>query len=305
MVSAVRRAFVGEGALSYRQGAAIVLFGGVLFSFTPLVFRGLEAATDWQFLVLRGGAMVAVLLVVVFLRRNRRPVRWDNVTWRTVLAAVLMAAMSALFILALARTTAALVTFLLAAAPFSGAIFGWLVMREPVSRNTFAAVVLAAIGVAVMVSSGIEAGDAVGVLLAALIPLTLGAYNTLIRSAGGDLDPIVPAIMAGAVLVVVAGGVAVYQTGIGFTARDFLLGLVAGAGIMGIGLPLFNLGHRSVPTAQVSLLNLTEIVLAPAWVWIWLGEAPRMASLVGGAVVLTAVVYLVLVSDRTFGVPGP
>ena len=115
---------------------AIVLLGGVMFSFTPLIFRGLESTTDWQFLVLRGGAMVAVLLMVVYLRRSRRPVRFDNVTWRTWLAAVLMAAMSALFVLALARTTAAMVTFLLAAAPVSGALFGWLVMRERVTSAT-------------------------------------------------------------------------------------------------------------------------------------------------------------------------
>ncbi|NND02775.1 MAG: DMT family transporter [Acidimicrobiia bacterium] len=298
MVQAVRRAFVGEGSLSYRQGAAIVLFGGLMFSFTPLIFRGLEEATDWQFLVLRSGAMVAVLLLVVLLRRGKRPVRFDNVTWRTWLAAILMASMSALFILALARTTAALVTFLLAAAPFFGALFGWIVMRERVSGPSVGAIAMAVVGVAVMVGSGIEAGDALGVLLAALIPLLLGLYNVLIRSAGEELDPLVPSVLAGIVLVAAATSVALTQTGISFTTRDLMLGLLAGAVVMGVGLPLFNLGHRYVPTAQVSLLNLTEIVLAPLWVWLWLGETPRTGTLFGGAIVLAAVVYLVLASDR-------
>ena len=201
----------------------IVLFGGLMFSFTPLIFRGLEDSTDWQFLVMRGGAMVAVLLLVVFIRRRSRPVRFDNVTWRTWLAAFLMASMSALYILALARTTAALVTFLLAAAPFFGALFGWLVMRERVSTATVGAVVVAAFGVAVMVGSGIEAGDTLGVLLAALIPVILGLYNVLIRSAGDDLDPLVPSVLAGSVLVVTSAAVAIGQTGIGFTVHDILL----------------------------------------------------------------------------------
>ena len=273
-----------------------------MFSFTPLIFRGLESSTDWQFLVLRGGAMVAVLLLVVYLRRKKRPVRFDNVTWRTWVAAILMASMSALYVLALARTTAALVTFLLAAAPFSGAFFGWLVMRERVSGATFGAVLMAAVGIAVMVGSGIEAGDALGVLLAALIPLILGLYNVLIRSAGEQLDPLVPSVMAGMFLVVAAGGVAISQTGIGFSVQDLLLGLLAGAVVMGVGLPLFNLGHRYVPTAQVSLLNLTEIVLAPLWVWLLLGETPTGGTLAGGAVVLAAVVFLVLASDRALRV---
>lgn len=298
MVQAVRRAFVGEGSLTYRQGAAVVMLGGLIFSFTPLIFRGLEATSDWQFLVLRGGAMVAVLLVVILLRRNRRPVRFDTISWRTWLAAALMASLSALYILALARTTAALVTFLLAAAPFSGALFGWFVLRERVAASTVVTVAIAAGGVAIMVGSGIQAGDGVGVLLAALIPVTLGLYNVLIRSAGERLDPLVPAVMAGTLLVLTAGVVALTQTGIAFSARDLLLGLLAGGVVMGVGLPLFNLGHRSVPTAQVSLLNLTEIVLAPLWVWLWLGETPTAGTVVGGAVVLAAVVYLVIASDR-------
>lgn len=275
-----------------------MLFGGLIFSFTPLIFRGLEEASDWQFLVIRGGAMVAVLVLVIVLRHRSRPIRFDNVTWRTWLAAVLMAAMSALFILALARTTAALVTFMLAAAPFSGALFGWLVLKERVTGATVGAVLMAAVGIAVMVGAGIEAGDSVGVLLAALIPLILGLYNVLIRSGGDSLDPLVPAVLAGIFLVTGAAVVALSQTGIRVTMQDLLLGLVAGGVVMGVGLPLFNLGHRSVPTAQVSLLNLTEIVLAPLWVWLWLGEKPSSGTLVGGAVVLAAVVFLVLASDR-------
>ena len=215
-----------------------------------------------------------------------------------------MGTMTALYSLDVARTRAAMVTFVLAAAPASGAVFGWRVLRERVSRSTVIAVTVAAVGIAVMVGAGIEAGDTLGVFLAALIPVILGAYNVLIRSSGDDLDPIVPAIMAGIVLVVVAGSVAVAESGLGFTLRDLALGLLAGAVVMGIGLPLFNLGHRSVPTAQVSLLNLTEIVLAPAWVWLWLGETPTVGTLVGGVMILGAVVYLVMATDREFRLAG-
>ena len=71
---------------------------------------------------------------------------------------------------------------------------------------------------------------------------------------------------------------------------------VSGGLALGFGLPMFNLGHRSVAAAKVPLLLMTEVVLAPLWVWIWPGEVPSVATLVGGAVILGAVVWLMLVS---------
>ncbi len=298
MVTAVMRALVGEAELNYRQGAGVVLVAGVMFSFTALLFRALDDANDWQFLTIRGGSTALVLLLVAYIRRNKRPVHFDQIDGKVVLAGLLIAAMSILFILALARTTAALTTFLLAAAPFFGALFGRLFLKEAVSMITVAAMLAAMSGVAVMVGFGIEAGQTTGVLFAALIPVVLGLYNVLLRSKGSSVDPILPAIIAGTALVVVAAGVSLTTVGLALSAKDMLLGFAAGGVVLGVGLPLFNLGHRSVPTAQVSLLNLSEIVLAPLWVWIWPGEVPSVGTLIGGAIVLAAVVFLVVASDR-------
>ena len=298
MFSAVRLAFLGEGGLDYRQGAVLVLISGVMFSFTALLFRALESANDWQFMTVRGSSMLAVLLGVAFFRRKNRPVRFDLLDWRVTLAGVLLACMSMLYILALARTTAAMTTFLLAAAPFFGALFGRIFLKENVMATTVGAMVAALAGVGIMVGSGIEAGESSGVLLAALIPVILGVYNVLLRYKGSSVDPILPAIVSGITLAVVTAAVSLATVGLDLSLRDIALGLVSGGLIMGIGLPLFNLGHRSVPTAQVSLLNLTEIVLAPLWVWIWPGEVPTVGTLIGGAIVLVAVVVLVVASDR-------
>ena len=77
--------------------------------------------------------------------------------------------------------------------------------------------------------------------------------------------------------------------------------------IIGIGLPLMNLGHRAVPTAQISLLMMTELVLAPIWVWIWPGETPSVATLAGGAIVIGAVAWQVVGSNNAVATvsPGP
>lgn len=291
------RAWTGQGELRYRTGAVIVAASGVAFSFTGILFRGVDDASDWQFLTLRGGGAALAMLLIIALRAGRRPVSFRGVTWRTVLAGGLLAAMSMLYILAFARTTVATVTFLIAAGPLSGAFFGRLLLGERLTRTTMAAIALAAGGIAIMAADGLDASATDGFVLAAIIPMLLGLYNVLVRSTP-TVDPVIPALVANGLVAVVAGSVAAADTGLGMSFEDVLLGFIAGFVLIGLGLPLFNLGHRSVPTAQISLLIMTELVLAPIWVWIWPGETPSASTLVGGALVIGAVVFQILSADR-------
>lgn len=291
------RAWSGEAELDYRTGAVLVAGSGLMFSFTGVLFRGVEEATDWQFLTARGGGAVLAMLVVTALRAGRRPVPFHAFGWRTALAGVLLAAMSVLYILAFARTSVATVTFLLAAGPLSGAFFGRVILGERIGRTTVVAIALAATGIGVMAARGVDTGAVDGFVLAALIPAMIGLYNVLVRSSP-TVDPVVPALIANTLVVTVSATVALAGAGLVMTARDLTLGFAAGFVLIGVGLPLYNLGHRSVPTAQISLLILTEVVLAPLWVWIWPGEAPAVATLVGGALVIGAVVFQIVASDR-------
>lgn len=292
MFGDVARAFAGEGELSERQGAALVASAGVVFSVTAIAYRAVDEASDWQFLAYRGASTTLAMILLIWLRRNGRPVRLRSATWRTVLAGLVLATTSMLYILALARTSAATTLFLLAAAPVFAAVIGWLALGEAVPQSTKVAIALTAVGIAVMVGTGLDAGSGVGVLLAVVIPVTVGLYNVVLRADGGA-DPVVPALIAGVALTLVASSVALAQDGLVISARDALLATVTGGVALGIGLPLFNLGHRSVAAAKVSLLLMTEVVLAPLWVWIWPGETPELGTLVGGAIVLATVVWLV------------
>ena len=295
MFASIANTFAGELELTERQGAIMVAGSGVIFSFTAIAYRAVDDATDWQFLAYRGGSTALAMLALVALRRRSRPVRFRGTTPRTVLAGLVLAATSMLYILALGRTSAATTLFLLAAAPIFAAIFGWVLLRERVRRPTLIAIGVTMTGVTVMVGTGLDAGSGVGVFLAALIPILVGLYNVLLR-AEGEVDPVVPALIAGSALAVVSGVIAAIDSGLAIGWRDAGLATITGGLALGLGLPLFNLGHRSVPAAMVSLLLMTEVVLAPLWVWIWPGETPRVGTLIGGAVVLGAVVWLVLTS---------
>jgi DME family drug/metabolite transporter len=72
----------------------------------------------------------------------------------------------------------------------------------------------------------------------------------------------------------------------------------AGIFLLGLPLPLFNWANRSVPAPDATLLLMSEVVLAPVWVWIFYKENPSSSTLAGGAVILASVVWLTLRSTQ-------
>lgn len=301
MIGAIRDAFVGEGELTERQGALLVVGAGTVFSVTAISVAAVEEASNFQFLTYRGASTALAMLLLIFGRRTGRPVSFAGVTRTVWLAGFTLGGTSMLYILALSRTSAATTVFLLAAAPVFAALIGWIVLRERVDRSTLLAIAVTGVGVTITVSAGLDVGSVSGLLFAGGIPVTIGLYSVLMRSASG-VDPVIPTLIAGSVLGVASAVLASTQGGgLGVSLRDGALACVSGGIALGLGLPMFNLGHRSVPAARVPLLLMTEVVLAPLWVWIWPGETPGAATLIGGAVILGAVVWLMLVSKRTPG----
>jgi drug/metabolite transporter (DMT)-like permease len=301
VIRSVRDAFVGDATLTERQGGLLVVGSGVMFSMTTIAYAAVDEASEIQFLAYRGASTGLAMVILVALRRRHRPVDFSAIAPASWVAGVVLAGTSMLYILALGRTTAATTVFLLAAAPIVAAVIGWLWLGERVARSTILAIASTSIGVTITVGAGLDVGAGTGLLFASLIPVSIGIYSVLMRSAP-DVDPVVPTLIAGSVLAVVAGTAALMTDGLAVSLRDAALATLSGGIALGIGLPFFNLGHRSVPAARVPLLLMTEVVLAPLWVWIWPGEVPSAATLVGGAVILASVVGLV-VSTRPRAAP--
>lgn len=295
MLTAVRDAFAGDGELTERQGALLLIGSGTVFSVTAISVAAVDEASNFQFLTYRGASTAFAMVMLILARRRGRPVSFAGVTKTVWLAGCTLGGTSMLYILALSRTSAATTLFLLAAAPVFAALIGWVLLRERVERSTLLAIAATAVGVAITVSAGLDVGSVSGLLFAGGIPITIGFYSVLMRSASG-VDPVIPTLIAGSVLGVSSAILALTQGGLGVSLRDGALACVSGGIALGIGLPMFNLGHRSVAAARVPLLLMTEVVLAPLWVWIWPGETPGVTTLIGGAVILGAVVWLMLVS---------
>ena len=149
-------------------------------------------------------------------------------------------------------------------------------------------VVVALLGTAVMVSryfySTPARGSLGGDLLAFAVALTFALATVLLRRR--RQVQMLPAAALAAALTSAIASVAATPGAAG--AGDLMLLALFGAGQLGLGMIMFTAGARRIPVAEASLIAVLESVLGPVWVWLALGENPGLPSLVGGAVVLTA-----------------
>jgi drug/metabolite transporter (DMT)-like permease len=282
-----------------KNGSLFVLLAGTLFSFSPLLFRWTsDESSEWLFLFWRSVGILIASLVALSVRPRSGRVTVLRVGFaKSLLAGALMAGMSTAFIVAIARIDAATTLFLQSLAPFSAALLGWMLLQERVDGHAWAAMGTAVAGVAIMGSSW-GASNVVGLSAAACIPLMLGLYTVLLRdSQGRDLRAQV--VFAGLTGMLIGSVAAFASGGFGLPVRDAVLALLSGGILLGVGLQFFNAAGRHVPAARTSLLLLSEIVLAPFWVWLIVDETPARKTVIGGAVILVALFWVTTHPNRS------
>ena len=276
-----------------REGRLAILLAAVAWSTAGLGQRSLEATAVTQ---VAGRAFFAALALfaLVLAMERRGTLRAFLGMGRSGLAmTVFLAISSGAFLLALNHTSVANVLFMQAAAPMMAALLGWVLISEPVDGRTWAALLLAGAGVAVMAAGSLDAGiGAVGLPL-----LMTASFAMVIVIARHRRDvSMMPATCASQMLVVVVCAPFVTLGSVG--GGDWAILAALGVGQMGLGLAFLTIGARLIPPAQVAIISLLEVVLGPLWVWLAYDERPSAATLAGGAIVVAAVVV------QAVGVPG-
>ncbi|HWK47472.1 MAG TPA: DMT family transporter [Stellaceae bacterium] len=282
-------------AARYRRGALLVATASVAWSGAGLIVR--MVATDaWTTLFWRSVFACLSLLIYVALRDRRGVVgAFRGIGWIGLLLAGCFASSMICFILALGQTTVANVMIFQAASPFVAAIFAWLLLGERVRPSGIAAIAATLCGIAIMVSNAVETGQLAGDLLSAV--MGLGFAGTIVLARHRRDLPMTPATcLATAITALVALPLADHPFAVAPTDLA-LLGLF-GIGQMGLGLILFMAGVRLIPAADAGLISILESVLGPFWVWVALGENPDIRALIGGAIVLIAVILHTLAEKR-------
>lgn len=274
--------------VSEPSGRLLVAAAAVCWSTGGLIAR-LVDTDPWTTVFWRGLFCAAFLVGVTALREGRRTPDVVLGMGATGLAmAVCFAIASTCFIMALHRTSVASVLIIQSLSPFMAGLLGWAWMGERVTGRTWAAMGVALLGSAIMVSryfyTAAAAGSLGGDLLAFTVALSFAAATVLLRR-----NRRLPMLPAAALAAALASLVASFAARPGSAdAGDLLLLALFGSGQLGLGMILFTTGARRIPVAEAALIAVLESVLGPVWVWLAIGENPGLPSLVGGAIVLAA-----------------
>jgi drug/metabolite transporter (DMT)-like permease len=232
-------------------------------------------------------AAVAVALYLAVAERGRVVAACRSVGAAGVGVAACLAVASASFIVALNHAPVAQVLFIMSIAPVLAALLGWALLGEAVTVRTAAAMAVALLGVAVMVGSP-GGGSALGVGLSTLVALAF-AVSIVIARHRREVSMAPATGLAQLMLLIVAAPFAL-DGHTQVAVHDVLWLALFGAGQIGLGLILWTIGARLIPAAQVALISLLEVVLGPLWVWLADGERPGAGILIGGAIVVAAVI---------------
>jgi len=275
----------------YRRGVILCLIAGVCWSTMGLGIRFAPEATVWHVLFYRSVAMTPILFLVIAFRSGWQPIQTIHSAGRAgVVGGIGLIFAFSGGIYAVQTTTVANAMFLFATAPFFTAALSWVILRERVRRATWIAMAVALIGIGIMVSEGFAVGRMVGNVTAIVAALGFAIFALAIR--WGRLGDMMPAVLLGGVfsLGVSAGFILSLDLSFNLPTQDLTAILFLGVFQLGLGLTLFTFGSKHVPATELALLSLTEVVLSPIWVWLVLGETATVATLIGGSVLMAALI---------------
>jgi drug/metabolite transporter (DMT)-like permease len=278
--------------MSYKTGAALVLVAGVLWSFQGLIIRQLEEAGSWTVLFWRSVGMVPTLYAFLIMRGGKGSLASIQSAGAIgIVAGIGLVVAMAGAIVAFQLTTVANAAFLFAASPFFAAILGRAFLGEAVAPRTWLAIGLALIGIFIMVSDSLSSGAWLGNVAALSAAFGFAGFTVCLR--WRRIDDSLPFSILGALFSVIISSVAAGFAGqsILAPASDILWCLFMGVVTMAGGMILYTYGSRTVPSAELALLSNIEVMLAPVWVWISLSETGSDATLIGGAVLLSAILF--------------
>lgn len=273
-----------------RRGYAMALMAlsATTISFGGLLIRSVDVADVWQIAFYRSLALFLAVGLAMVLRHGREaPVRIMAIGRTGLLGGALMAGATMSFLLSITSTTVANTLFMLSAVPFLTAALAWLVLGETLRRSTVMTMLAAVLGVTVMVAGGIGAGSIFGNVMGLTCAFFYSGYAIVVRRRGGGMD-VLPFLMVSSALVMALALTQIWGD-MRIPLRDLAICFVIGAVLSGGANLLFMLAARHLAAAELTLFTLLEIALGPFWVWLFIAEVPSVATLLGGLIVISAV----------------
>src|SRR5262245_9206925 len=274
---------------NYVKGVATAVAATLLWSLSGIFARLMESSDPWQLNAWRGLATAICLGIFLGLRyRGGLVAQLRKIQGMALLACGgFFAAGSTFYLTALEGAPVANVSCLTASSPVFAALLAWAFLQERGNGRIWFATFLAIAGTAVIFMDGLAFGeqDLAGNAVALLTAFCFAGQTVALRRYR-SVD-MVPAIVVGALAVFLILGVALGNLAI--SAHDLRIVLLMGAVQLALPIALYVYAARHVPAMQLSLISLLDVVFNPLWAWIGAGEVPERNALLGGVVIVGAV----------------
>ncbi len=284
----LRTAFVRRVGI---LGPALAIGAGVVWSLGALAARLADQADAWQYLIWRSIGIIVVIEALGATRRTgSRLVLAYRSGWLMLAACAALLLASVAFVYAIKNTSAANASFLASVTPLIAVVLARVFLKERLTRITLLAIAAALVGLLIMVVGDLDGGNVVGNVAALFSALGFAAYTVCIRSGPSiDWSPVLPGYAAMMIALCAAVTFATGNTLVPPIA-DVGYALLHGGVLIVVGTVWYNTASRTVPAVPMTIFALSEMVFVPVWIFLWFAERPRPATLVGGAIVLAAVV---------------
>tara|TARA_A100001011_G_C14247261_1_gene816158 strand:- start:110 stop:982 length:873 start_codon:yes stop_codon:yes gene_type:complete len=268
-------------------GSFLVFLGAISLSFGGLIVKSFEGSTLWQILFWRS---VFFIVVIVFFLLFTYKKKIFNVLYQSgipgFVGGIILSLGFVSYVFAMYETTVANTNFIIQTQTIFLAIFGYIFLKETISKLTFFCILLAISGIILMLGNSISPGEMTGNIVAFVMPISFAILILIVRKFP-EIDMIPLQLIAGIIAMIV--GFAMSPT-IFVSYKDIFLGFLAGFFQLGFGFIFITIGARSTSSAFVGIIMLTEAVLGPFWAWMFANENPSIFVLIGGSIVIVAVV---------------
>ena len=268
-------------------GPFLVFLGACTLSFGGLIVKSFEGANLWQILFWRS---VFFLIVIIFFLIVNYKKNFFNSIYKIGIpgffGGIVLSCGYAGYVFAMYNTTVANANFIIQTQTIFLAIFGYIFLKEKISVLTITSIILAFGGIFLMLGGSLTSGQMIGNIAAFIMPISFAVLILTVRKYP-SVDMIPLQLIAGIGAIILGY---LFSSKILVSSHDLFLGFIAGFFQVGLGFVFITIGAKTTPSALVGIIMLTEAILGPFWAWLFINETPPLVVLVGGAIVLFAVI---------------
>ena len=261
-----------------------------------MVVRHIDNAQliPWQYLFFRGSVIFLVLNIYLFLAEGQKFIgNYSRIGLSGLIGGVSLGIANISFILSITTTTAAVTMMMLATQPFVAAILAYIFLKEKISKTTFIAITVAAAGIIFMSLASKGEGTLFGLINGLLSSLGFAGFTVSLRWRK-NTPKFTTVAIAGIFCSAVAILVLLFNdSNILISLKNSSLSALHGF-LVCTGLILFSMKSKYLPATDLTLLSLTEVLGGIFWVWLpWFGinEVPSVNTLIGGAIIISAIIF--------------